>query len=425
MLDLKFVVENPEVIRKDLKKRGKEYKLGNLNAILDFYPKWKKVKQGLDELRNKRNIISENINKLKKEGKEINALVQEIKELPERIKLLELEEIDLANKLHENLKSIPNVLHSSVKKGKDATENTVIKKWGKVSKPKFPPLNHVELIEKNNWGDFEASARVAGRGFYYLKGDLALLNQALIRFVMDFMLSKKYTYVETPLMIYRGVLDAAMNSEEFENSIYALKNDNLNMIGTSEHSLLGMHKGAVINEKDLPKKYFSYSMCFRREIGSHGINEKGLWRTHQFNKVEQFIFCRPEDSYKYYAELLKNTEGIFKKLKIPYHILEICSGDTADWKAKTCDIEAYRPTLKQYGEVTSLTNCTDYQARDLGIKCINKKGEKRVLHTLNNTAMATSRAMVAILENYQQKDGSVKVPKALIPYMYGKKFIGK
>ncbi len=425
MLDIKFVVENHELVNRDIKKRGKEYKLDNLKAILDFYPKWKKIKQDLDDLRNKRNIISENINKLKKEGKDIKGLVTEIKELPERIKLLDLEEVDLRVKLHENLRGIPNILHSSVKKGKDSAENTVAKKFGKISKPKFRLLNHIELIEKNNWADFEAAAKVAGRGFYYLKNDLALLNQALIRFTIDFMLKKGYTYIETPLMIYRDVLDAAMNSEEFEKSIYSLKNDNLNMIGTSEHSLLGMHKGDVLSEKDIPKKYFSYSMCFRREIGSHGINEKGLWRTHQFNKIEQFIFCKPEDSYKYYAELLKNTEEIFRKLKIPYRVLEMCSGDTADWKAKTCDVEAYRPTLKQYGEVGSLTNCTDYQSRDLNIRYVNKKGEQRVLHTLNNTAVATSRVMVAILENYQQKDGTVKVPKVLMPYMHGRKIIGK
>src|SRR3989344_131343 len=292
MLDLKYVVDNQEAIAKDIKKRNKEYKLGNLKAIIGFYPKWKKTKQDLDDLRNKRNIISENINRLKKEGKDIKNLVAEIKELPERIKVLELEEVDLITKLHENLKAIPNILHSSVKKGKDATENVVVKRWGKIPKQKFKLLTHVELIEKNNWGDFEASARVAGRGFYYLKGDLSILNQALIRFTIDFMLKKKYIYIETPLMICRDVLDAAMNTEEFDKSIYALKDENLNMIGTSEHSLLGMHKGEVISEKDLPKKYFSYSMCFRREIGSHGINEKGLWRTHQFNKVEQFIFLK-------------------------------------------------------------------------------------------------------------------------------------
>jgi seryl-tRNA synthetase len=215
-----------------------------------------------------------------------------------------------------------------------------------------------------------------------------------------------------------------MDKEAIQQSVYSIKDEDLNLIGTSEQALLAMHSGQAIPEEKLPKKYFSYSMCFRKEVGAHGINEKGLWRTHQFNKVEQFIFCKPEDSEKLYNELLKNSEEILNKLKLPYRILEICSGDLGDWKYRSADLEVYRPTTKEYGEIVSLTNCTDYQARKLDIKCLDKKGERRVLHTLNDTALATSRIIVAIVENNQQKDGSIKIPAVLQKYMYGMKKIG-
>jgi len=226
-------------------------------------------------------------------------------------------------------------------------------------------------------------------------------------------------------MLNEKSIYASMDKKAIENSVYSIKDEDLNLIGTSEQSLLAMHSNQIIPETELPKRYFSYSMCFRKEIGAHGINEKGLWRTHQFNKIEQFVFCKPEDSYKYYNELLKNSEEIVKKLKLPYHVLEICSGDLADWKAKSADIEVYRPTLDEYGEIMSLSNCTDYQARKLNIKILRKNGEKEILHTLNNTALATSRAMVTILENYQQKDGSIKIPVVLQKYMFGIKKIAK
>jgi seryl-tRNA synthetase len=238
----------------------------------------------------------------------------------------------------------------------------------------------------------------------------------LIRYTIDQMLEKKYSYIEPPLMLHGKEIFASMDKAAIEQSVYSIKDEDLNLIGTSEQSILAMHSDQTLNEWDLPKKYFSYSMCFRKEVGAHGINEKGLWRTHQFNKVEQFIFCRPEDSEKYYDELMKNSEEILKGLELPFRIIEICTGDLADWKYRSADFEVYRPTTKEYGEVMSLSNCTDYQARKLGIKCLGKNGEKRVLHTLNNTALATSRIMVAILENFQQEDGGIKIPKALWKY---------
>jgi len=322
----------------------------------------------------------------------------------------------LSKEIHEIMVQIPNIIHKSVPIGKDETGNVEIKKIGKIPKFSFDVKNHVELMENLGIADFDSSARVSGTGFYYLKGELALLNQALIRFGIDFMKEKGYEYIETPLMLNEESIYASMDKDAIEQSVYSIKDEDLNLIGTAEQSLLAMHSEDVIPEDKLPKKYFSYSMCFRKEIGAHGINEKGLWRTHQFNKIEQFVFCKPEESEKIYDELLKNSEEILKTLELPYRVLEICTGDLADWKYRSADLEVWRPTTKEYGEVVSLSNCTSYQARKLNIKVLRKGGVREVLHTLNDTALATSRIMVAILENNQQKDGSIKIPKALWKY---------
>ena len=316
-------------------------------------------------------------------------------------------------------------MEEKVPVGKDDSENPVINVVGETTKFDFEPKNSVELIENLDVADFEASARVAGKGFYYLKKDLALLNRALINFAVDFMQEKGYDYIEPPLMMSKEVAAAAGDLAAFELALYKIEGEDLYLIPTAEHAILGMLSGKTISEKDLPLKLFGYSMSFRKEIGSHGINEKGLWRTHQFNKVEQFIFCKPGESWKYYAELKKNSDEILKKLGLPYRWIECCTGDLSDWKAKSEDNEVWRPTAKDYGELGSLSNCTDYQARDLNIKGVGRNGERYVLHTLNNTALATSRTMVALIENNQQKDGSIKIPKVLQPYMGGKKVIKK
>ncbi len=425
MLDIKFIRENPDLIKENIKKKFQKNKLSLVDDLLKLDKNFRENKVKVDKLRHERNKISEEINKSKKQGKSAKDLIKKASDISNKIKKLE-ENIDKDNKKIKTIQNqIPNIIHKSVPIGEDESKNKVIRKEGKIPKFTFKIKNHVELLEEKKLVDFDASAKISGNGFYFLRNELGLLNQALISFTIDHMLKKKYTYIEPPLMVRKEVLDAAMNTEEFKGSIYSIKDENLHMIGTSEHSLLGMHKNDNFNEKELPKKYFSYSMCFRKEIGSHGINEKGLWRTHQFNKVEQFIFCSKEDSYKYYEELMKNSEEIYKKLKLPYRILDMCSGDLADWKSKSCDIEVYRPTTKEYEEVGSLSNCTDYQSRDLNIKYVNNKGERNVVHTLNNTAIATSRAMVAIIENYQQKDGTIKVPTVLQKYMNGIKVIGK
>ncbi|MBN2421563.1 serine--tRNA ligase [Candidatus Woesearchaeota archaeon] len=418
MIDINLLREKPEVLKENMKKKDRDV------SIIDKAKKkdeeWRKIKAEVDELRASRNKLSEQINEAKKSGKDVKKILDDAKKVPAKIEELEKQLLKTENDLLNLMKQIPNIISNKTPKGKDAAQNVEIKKGGKVKKFDFKVKNHVELLENLGLADFDSSAKVSGTGFYYLKGDLALLNQALIRFAVDFMAKKGYTYVETPLMLNEKSIYASMDKAAIEQSVYSIKDEDLNLIGTSEQSILAMHAGDLIPEAELPKKYFSYSMCFRKEIGAHGINEKGLWRTHQFNKVEQFIFCKPEDSEKLYDELLKNSEEILKELDLPYRILEMCTGDLADWKFRSVDLEIYRPTTKEYGEVMSLSNCTDYQARKLGIKCIDKDGNKRVLHTLNNTAMATSRMMVAIIENNQNKDGSITIPKVLVPYMGGK-----
>lgn len=427
MIDIKLLRENPDLVRENIRKKFQDEKLVIVDQVLELDAKWRKEKQRGDKLRKSRNEISQKINKAKKDKDEKKAkeLVKEAKEIPDKIAKNETKTNNLEEKRNYLLNQIPNIMHESVPSGKDESENVEIEKFGEPKKFNFEIKNHVELAENLDVADFTRSAKVAGKGFYYLKGDLALLNQALIRFALDFMRDKGYQYIEPPLMLRKDVLSAALDTEEFSKTIYEVKHEDLALIGTSEYSLLGMHKDELFMESELPKKYFSYSMCFRREIGSHGINEKGLYRTHQFNKVEQFVFCKPGESYKYYDELMKNSIEFYKLLEIPTRTLEICSGDMATWKAKSSDLEAWRPTVKGYVEVGSLTNCTDFQARNLNIRVQLKNNDKVFLHTLNNTLVATSRALIAIVENNQQADGSIKIPKVLQPYMNGQKVISK
>jgi len=418
MLDIKFIRENQEIVKNNIKKKLQNEKLPLVDNLLNMDAKWRKIKADADLLRAERNKISGQINNAKKEKKDAlaNSLIKRAKALPEELKKIETEENQLETDIKAILNKIPNIISKETPMGRDASENKEIKKHGKIPKFTFPVKTHVQLAESLGIADFEASARVSGNGFYYLKNDLAILNQALIRFAIDFMLKQGYEYIEPPLMLNERSIYASMDKAAIEQSVYGIKDSDLNLIGTAEQALLAMHSHQTIQESELPKKYFAYSMCFRKEVGAHGINEKGLWRTHQFNKVEQFIFCRPEDSRKYYDELAKNSDGILKALELPYRMIELCSGDLADWKYRSADFEVYRPTTKEYGEVMSLSNCTDYQARKLDIKCMDDKGNKRVLHTLNNTALATSRIIVALLENNQQKDGSIKLPKILHKY---------
>ena len=427
MIDIKIIRENPELVKENIKKKFQNEKLPLVDKIVNKDKEWRKLKIQIDNLRAERNKVSREIAEAKKkQDKKIEKeLMKKAKEIPDKIARSEEKSKKLQMEINEIMLQIPNIISKETPIGKDESENKVLRNVGEKRKFDFNVKNHVELLEELSLADFDASAKVSGNGFYYLKKELALLNQALIRFAIDFMHKKGYEYIETPLMLKKNALYASMDKKAIADSVYEINDYDLGLIGTAEQSLLAMHAGEAIPFNELPKKYFSYSICFRKEIGSHGINEKGLWRTHQFNKVEQFIFCKPEDSEKYYDELLKNSEEIMKALKLPYRVVEMCSGALSDWKYRSADIEVYRPTSKDYGEVGSLSNCTDYQARKLGIKFIDKNNNRIVLHTLNNTALATSRIMVAILENYQQKNGSIKIPDVLVPYMNGEKVIGK
>ncbi len=425
MLDIKILRENPYKVKENIKRKHQEEKLKIVDKILEKDKEWRTLKGKTDNLRAERNKISKEISEFIKAKKKPENLLKKAKEIPEKIEEVENKSSLLEKEINNLLLQLPNFISKETPEGKDASENKVIKKWGKIPNFDFESKTHVELAESLNIADFESSAKVSGNGFYYIKKDLALLNQALIHFTIDFLIKKGYEYIETPLMLREKTIYSSMDKKSIEQSVYKIEGEDLNLIGTAEQSLLAMHTEQTIAAWELPKKYFAYTMCFRKEVGSHGINEKGLWRTHQFNKIEQFIFCMPEDSEKYYEELLKNSEEILRALKLPYRILEICTGDLSDWKYRSADLEVYRPTVKNYGEVVSLSNCTDYQARKLNIKYIDKKGNKGVLHTLNNTAIATSRIMVAILENYQKKDGSIKIPKSIISYMHGKTEIKK
>jgi seryl-tRNA synthetase len=424
MIDINLIRENPELVKENIKKKFQDKKLPLIKEILKIDEQWRKCKAQGDNLRAQRNKLSIEIAELKKKGKDASKVLEKAQKIPKQLEQLEKKANELENERIEVLKSIPNIISKETPIGKDENENVAIKTIGK-PKNIQNPKTHLELAESLKLVDFDASAKVAGSGFYYIKNDLALLNQALIRFAVNHLISKGYEYIEPPLMLNEKSIYASMDKKAIEDSVYDIKGEDLHLIGTSEQAVLAMHSGNIFLESQLPKKYAAYSMCFRKEVGAHGINQKGLWRTHQFNKVEQFIFCMPEDSKKYYEELLKNSEEIMQALNLPYRVLEICSGDLADWKYRSADIEVWRPTTKSYGEVISLSNCTDYQARKLGIKVDTKKGERKVVHTLNNTALATSRIMVAILENYQNPDGTITIPEVLVPYMNSKTKIEK
>ncbi|MFH1400764.1 MAG: serine--tRNA ligase [Nanoarchaeota archaeon] len=423
MLDMKRIRTDHEAVRKDLQRRKDPKLLAVLDELLERDKKWRALKNESDSIRHERNVISERINEAKKKGQDPKGIIAEAKEIPGRLKTIEerMENV-YESELVPLLRRIPNFMHDLVPFGASAEDNPTIKLWGDRPEFSFSIRNHVEIAESLGLVDFDASATVAGNGFYFLKGDLAMLNQALIRFAIDTMAKQGYQYVEPPLMVQRRILTAAMDTTGFDQTIYRVDGDDLCLIGTSEHAILGMLDGATLKETQLPMRLFAYSMCFRREIGSHGINEKGLWRTHQFNKVEMFAFTSPEQSWALFDEMLGISEDILQALGLPYRIIECCTADLAIWKSRSFDLEVWRPTTGAYGEVMSLSNCLDFQARDLNIRFVRKDGAYEVAHTLNNTALATSRIMVAILENYQQEDGHVRVPKVLQQYM-GKKVI--
>ena len=421
MLDIKFIVSNPEIVKEDLKKRYKVDRVWIVDELIEDYNRWKTLKSDLDNLRRSRNSLSEQVNKLKKEKKDASKILSEVKEIPEKISKMEEESALLDKSMNEKLLKIPNILHDSVPAGKDAADNVEIRKWGKLVKKSFELVNHAELIEKLGYADFDAGRNNAGQGFNYLISQMAQLDHALQRYGIDFLLKKKFSLVVPPLMLNFDTLLSALNGlEDFEQVVYKVEKENLYLIGTAEHALVSLLKNKILNKKDLPMKFCALTPCFRKEIGGHGVDTKGLFRMHQFNKVEQVVLALPENSFKMLEEMQKITEEFVQSLEVPYRVIEICSGDLGAKFAKQYDIEAWFPRQGKYAEITSAGSCTDYQSHALNIKY--QKGEERdYVHILNNTMVATSRMMVAILENFQQKDGSVNIPRVLQKYTGFKK----
>lgn len=415
MIDIRLIRENPDLVKENIKKKFQDNKLPLVDKVKALDEEWRKLKSQGDLLRSERNKISEAINQAKKDKKDISAILKKAKELPVQISAIEERCSKLEQEIKQIMMQIPNIIHKSVPIGKDASENVVVKKIGSTAKTNFEIMNHAELAEKNGWADFDTARDISGNGFYYLKGKLAELNVALINFARDYMIKQGFQYIEPPLMIHRKVVDGVMSFAEMENMMYKAEGEDLYLIGTSEHSLIGMYMNKTLKKYEIPCAVTGFSPCFRKEIGSHGIDEKGFYRVHHFYKQEMILICEPGDSYKWYDKMLELALGVFSALEIPLRVFESCSGDLADLKAKGCDIEAWSPRQQKYFEVGSLTNMEAAQARRLNIK-IEDKGERYYAHTLNNTVLATPRILVALLENHQQKDGSVKIPKALWKY---------
>jgi len=420
MLDIKLVREHPEIVKKDLQKRGEPEKLEMLNNLIQYDINWRNLLTQANELRHKRKLVIAEVANLKKQGKDTSKQIEQAKNIPQQLKNLENQVAEYREKADILLMKLPNMLHETVPFGKDEHENVVEKLIGKPPKFDFTTKSHVEIASDLGLIDFERAAKVSGHGFYYLKGNLARLDFALMTYTIDFLHDRGYTLIEPPLMMHRKPYLGVTDLEFFGDQLYKIENDDLYLIATSEHPMAASFMDEVILTKDLPIKYVGVSPCFRKEVGTHGKYTKGLFRVHQFNKIEQFIFCHPENSWKLHEELQKNSEDLYTSLGLHYRVVNVCTGDIGIIAAKKYDIEVWMAD-STYRETGSNSNCTDYQARRLNIKYRQKEGQSPIgfVHTLNNTAIATSRTLIAILEQYQQKDGSVIIPDALRSSMGG------
>ena len=416
MIDIRLLREKPAVIRQNMLKRGFKF---DLDGLIKKDKEWRHHLKRLEELRHQKNVITEEISKTKEKRN-----ITKVRELSEHIKNTEEEVNKLRLEIDAAMMKLPNILHPSVPKGNDEKYNKVLRKWGTPPKFKFKPLGHEELMEKLNLGDMERAAKISGSRFYFLKNELAIMDFGLMFFAIDQLTRKGYQFLYPPLMMRRKPYEGVVDLNDFENVMYKIQDEDLYLIATSEHPLVSMHMNEILDEKQLPIRYVGWSTNFRKEAGSHGKDTKGIFRTHHFNKIEQVVFSKPEESWEIFDELVKNKEEIVKKLEIPYRVVSICSGELGSIAAKKIDIEGWMPAQKEYRELTSASNCTDYQARRLGIR-YGLEGKKTTgyPHILNSTAIATGRMMVAILENNQQADGSVKIPSALVPFMGGLKKI--
>ena len=422
MIDIKFLRENPDIVKENIKKKFQDHKLPLVDEIIEFDKKNREATLKGDELRNKRNSLSSQIGMLMRDGKKdeaekIKLQVQEInKELEENEKL----ESTYSEEVKSRMMKIPNIIADSVPIGEDDTHNVEIEKFGEPVVPDYEIPYHTDIMEKLSGIDLDAARRVAGNGFYYLTGNIARLHSAVLAYARDFMINKGFTYCIPPFMIHSDVVNGVMSFEEMDAMMYKIEGEDLYLIGTSEHSMIGKFKGQILDKKSMPYAMTSYSPCFRKEKGAHGIEERGIYRIHQFEKQEMIVVCEPEDSWNWYDKLWSYTVELFRSMDITVRTLECCSGDLADLKAKSCDVEAWSPRQKKYFEVGSCSNLTDAQARRLGIRIKGEKGNYYA-HTLNNTVVAPPRMLIALLENHYNPDGSVDIPEVLWPYMGGTK----
>ncbi len=424
MLDLKFVRENPEIVKENIKKKFQDHKLELVDKVIELDKKNREITMKDDELRNKRNTLSSTIGGLMREGKKAEAeeIKKQVTAINEELAENEKFETEYSAEIKEMMMKIPNIMDSSVPIGKDDSENVENERFGEPVVPAYEIPYHADIIERLNGLDKESAGRTSGTGFYYLMGDIARMHSAMIAYARDFMINKGFTYCIPPFMIRSDVVNGVMSFEEMEAMMYKIEGEDLYLIGTSEHSMIGKFKGQIVKEEELPICLTSYSPCFRKEGGSHGLEERGLYRVHQFEKEEMIVLCKPEEHMDWYNKMWKNTVEFFRSLDVPVRTLECCSGDLADLKVKSCDVEAWSPRQKKYFEVGSCSTLGDAQARRLGIRMKTQKGNKLV-YTLNNTVVASPRGLIAVLENNYQEDGSVKVPKALQPYMGGTEVI--
>ena len=421
MLDIKFVRNNPDVVKQNIKNKFQDEKLPLVDEVIELDQKNRDIKGEVEALRAEKNKISKQIGACMAQGKkeEAEELKRKVAESAARIEELSKEEKEVEEKLKQNMMIIPNIIDPSVPIGKDDSQNVEIEKFGEPFVPDFEIPYHTEIMEAFDGIDLESAGRVAGNGFYYLMGDIARIHSSVLAYARDFMINRGFTYCVPPFMIRSNVVTGVMSFAEMDSMMYKIEGEDLYLIGTSEHSMIGKFIDTMLEEKQLPQTLTSYSPCFRKEKGAHGIEERGVYRIHQFEKQEMIVVCKPEESKIWYDKLWQNTVDLFRSLDIPVRTLECCSGDLADLKVKSCDVEAWSPRQKKYFEVGSCSNLGDAQARRLGIRVKGEDGTKYFAHTLNNTVVAPPRMLIACLENNLQEDGSVKIPKALQPYMGG------
>ena len=421
MLDPKLIKEKPQIIRDMLKARSVDF---DLDALIEFDQKRREFIIKTDELRKKKNQIGLEISQKKKTGKDVSSILDDMKNVSVELSKLESEQETIENKYSRLALTIPNLVHESVPVGVDENANKEIRKWGNIPNFDFKINDHIDISENLDLVDLERAAKVAGARFYYLKNDLVRLNQSLIHYALDFLAKKEYSLIQPPYMINRESMEGVVIADDFEDVIYKVEKEDLYMIGTSEHALAAMHSKEIIEGKNLPLRYAGISPCFRKEAGAHGRDQKGIFRVHQFDKVEQFVFSRPEDSWNEHEKMLAVAEEFYQKLEIPHKVMLLSTGDMGKVSAKTYDIEAWMAGQNAYREIVSCSNCLDYQARRLKIRFRDKTNEDtQYLHTLNSTLVATTRVLVTIMENFQTKDGHIRIPQILQSYMGNQKEI--